>query len=301
MDNLLQTFQNLHNVPQGAYSIRENGKSKINSTQDITIVPNSKKQGIKIYVKSGTQNKSLHLPVIVSKGGFEEVVHNDFYIKDNSIVTIVGSCGIQNHTTKQSAHNGIHTFHIGKNCVVNYYEKHLAIGQNSKNQLNPITKIYLGQNSTLNIETTQLGGVNYSNRKTYATLDENAKLNITEKILTNNNDNAITNFKVNLKGNDSSVKVCSRSVAKDSSMQQFNSCIVGNAKCFGHIECDGIVTNNAKLSSTPKIVCNNLEATLTHEATIGKIAGEQLVKLMTLGLTQQEAEDMIIKGFLQEC
>ena len=299
MNKLLDELKLMHNVPQGAYSIRENGVSKINSTEEITIVPHKNKKGIKVYIKSGTKNKSLHLPVIISQGGFDELVYNDFYIQDNCDITIVGSCGIHNNTKNASSHNGVHSFHIGKNCNVKYTEKHLAVGNYKNNTLSPITKIYLKDNSTFDIETTQLGGVSYSKRITTANVEQNAKLNITEKVLTNESDKAKTNFKVNLNGENSSVKVVSRSVAKDNSCQEFNSKINGNNKCFGHIECDGIVTNNAKLSSTPKVVCNHPEARLSHEATIGRIAGEQLTKLMTLGLSQTQAEDMIIKGFLR--
>ena len=299
MNKLLNEINKMHSVPQGAYSIRENGISKINSTDDIIIIPHKNKKGIKIYVKSGTKNKSLHLPVIVSQGGFTELVYNDFYIEDNCDVTIVGSCGIHNNTNNPSSHNGKHTFHIGKNCNVKYLEKHLAVGNNSTNTLNPVTKIHIKDNSTMTIETVQLGGVSYSKRSTVAKLENNAILNITEKILTDNTDFAQTNFKVNLNGENSSVKVVSRSVAKGNSNQSFNSKIMGNNKCFGHIECDGIVTNNASLSSTPTVACNHPEASLSHEATIGRIAGEQLIKLMTLGLTQKQAEDMIINGFLR--
>ena len=298
MDNLLEQIKQLHNVPQGAYSIRENGKSKINSTEQIKIVANNTKNGINVYVKKGTKNKSLHIPVIVSQGGFEELVYNNFYIEDNCEVTIVGSCGIHNNSSQPSQHNGVHTFHVGKNCTINYYEKHLAIGD-TKNSLNPITKIFVKENSVFNIETHQLGGVKKSKRTTYATLYNNAKLNIIEKILTDKDDTAKTNFKVRLKGVDSSVHVTSRSVAKDNSCQEFTSTVVGDNKCYGRIECDGICINNAKLISTPKVVCNHTDATLTHEASIGKIAGEQLVKLMTLGLDKNQAEDMIIKGFLK--
>ncbi len=299
--DLLKEIADLHSIPEGAYSIRKNGESfQKNSTAEIEIVPKTDKKGINIIVKPNVKGKSVHIPVIVTVGGLTDLVYNDFYIGENSEVTIVAGCGLHNTTNKNSEHNGIHSFHLGKGCVVNYIEKHLGSGNGSGGKvLNPVTKIVMKENSTFTMETTQLGGVTSSVRTTKAKLHENAKLVIKEKILTTEKQFADTKFDVDLIGKNSSVEVISRSVAKDNSYQNFYSKIKGKNACFGHVSCDGILVDNARIDSTPKIVCENVEATLIHEAAIGKIAGEQLTKLMTLGLTEQEAEDLIIKGFLK--
>ena len=299
--DLLLQIADLHKIPEGAFNIRENGKPlKRNSTAEIEIVPKKDKSGIDIYVKPNVKNKSVHIPVIITTGGIKDLVYNDFYIGENAEVTIVAGCGIHNATNLNSEHNGIHSFHLGKNCVVTYIEKHLGVGNGmGEKVLNPVTNIVMEENSTFTMETTQLGGVSSSVRTTKAKLFDNAKLVIKEKILTTNNQTAKTKFDVNLMGKGSSVDVISRSVAKDNSYQNFYSAVKGKAECFGHVACDGILVGNARIDSTPKIVCENVEATLVHEAAIGKIAGEQLIKLMTLGLNEEEAENLIIKGFLK--
>ena len=299
--DLLKSISDLHKIPQGAVSFRKNGKSeKLSSTAEIEIVKKTDKAGIDIIVKPNVKGKSLHLPVIITESGVTDLVYNDFYIGDNAEVTIVAGCGIHNAGDKTSEHNGIHSFHLGKGCKVTYLEKHLGVGNETSGKiLNPVTKIDMKADSYFNLDTIQLGGVTSSVRKTTAKLQKNAKLVIKEKVLTTGEQVAKTNFDVVLAGENSSVEVVSRSVAKDSSYQNFYSCIKGKNKCFGHVACDGILTDKAKIDSTPKIVCENVEATLVHEAAIGKIAGEQLLKLMTLGLTEQEAEDLIIKGFLK--
>ena len=297
---LLSQIADLHSTPEGAYSFRKNGESQINSTAEIEIVQKTDKKGIDIFVKPNVKGKSLHIPVIVTKGGLTDVVYNDFHIGDGAEITIVAGCGLHNVTQEDSAHNGIHSFHLGKNSVVNYIEKHLALGEGTGGKiLNPVTQITMKANSTFTMETTQLGGVTSSDRVTKAKLAKNAKLVIKEKILTTNTQTANTKFYVDLVGEDSSVEVVSRSVAKDKSYQNFYSKVKGKNRCFGHVSCDGILVDNARIDSTPQIVCENVEATLVHEAAIGKIAGEQLTKLMTMGLTEQEAEDLIIKGFLK--
>lgn len=299
--DLLAQIADLHSIPEGAYNIRQNGVGVArNSTSEIEIVPKKNKSGIDIIVKPNVKGKSVHIPVIVTVGGLSDLVYNDFYIGENAEVTIIAGCGLHNTTDQTSQHNGIHSFHLGKNSVVTYIEKHLALGNGTGGKiLNPVTKIVMKQNSTFNMETTQLGGVTSSVRTTKAKLEDNAKLVIKEKILTTESQTAETKFDVDLVGNNSSVEVISRSVAKDNSYQNFYSKVKGRNHCFGHVSCDGILVNNARIDSTPKIVCENVDATLVHEAAIGKIAGEQLTKLMTLGLTEQEAEDLIIKGFLK--
>ncbi|MBQ7307719.1 MAG: SufD family Fe-S cluster assembly protein [Clostridia bacterium] len=296
---LLLQIADLHSIPEGAYNIRKNGKllSK-NTNADIDIVPKKNKSGIDIIIKPNVKNKSCHIPVILSESGITDVVYNDFYIGDNADVVIIAGCGISCSSGK-SEHDGIHSFHLGKNSRVKYVEKHLGIGkEEAERVLNPITKIYMKENSYFEMDSLQLGGVTYTDRKTYAKLKENAKLVIKEKILTTSSQVALTKFRVELNGKGSSVDVISRSVAKDFSKQTFYSNVIGNEEVFGHVECDGILCDNAKIISTPKIEANNVNASLVHEAAIGKIAGEQLIKLMSLGLTREEAENVIIKGFL---
>ncbi len=299
--DLLSQIADLHNIPEGAYNIRKNGEAlSRNSTADIEIVPKKNKSGIDIIVKPNVKNKSVHIPVIITMGGITDLVYNDFYIGENADVTIVAGCGIHNATSDKSEHNGIHSFHLEKNSKVVYIEKHLGVGKGQGEKiLNPVTKIVMKENSDFVMETIQLGGVSSSVRTTKAKLYDNAKLVIKEKILTTQEQSAHTKFDVELLGDNSSVDVMSRSVAKDNSYQNFYSQVKGKNRCFGHVSCDGILVDNARIDSTPKIICENVNATLIHEAAIGKIAGEQLIKLMTLGLTEQQAEDLIIKGFLK--
>ena len=299
-NELLEQVADLHGVPQGSYNIRKNGQSVARvSTNDIEIVSKTDKSGIDIIVKPNVKNKSVHIPVIVTEAGFKDLVYNDFYIGDGADVLIVAGCGIHNNSNQNSGHDGIHSFHIGKGAKVKYIEKHLGIGKNMGGKiLNPTTNITMKDGSEFEMETIQLGGVTESKRVTNAKLYKEAKLTIKEKILTTENQTATTKFKVELKGENSSVNVISRSVAKDSSIQKFVSNVIGDSTCFGHVECDGIILNNARIISVPEIDAKNVNASLVHEAAIGKIAGDELTKLMTLGLTDSEAEDMIIKGYL---
>ena len=298
---LLQQIADLHQVPQGSFNIRKNGElvSRL-SNNDIEIVSKNNKPGIDIIVAKNIKNKSVHIPVIVTKAGINDLTYNDFYIGDNAEITIIAGCGIHNSGKETSSHNGIHSFHIGKNAKVTYIEKHLGLGsENSEKILNPTTKIVMEENSYLEIQTVQLGGVSYSNRKTNAKLMTNSELNIKESVLTTNNQIAKTTFIVDMIGDNCKCNVVSRSVAKNNSVQEFKSKLVGKSACFGRVECDAILLDNAQVKSIPEIDARCVDATLNHEATVGKIAGEQLLKLMTLGLTQQEAEDLIIKGYLK--
>ena len=298
---LLSQIADLHQIPQGSFNIRKNGKlaGRI-STEDIEILPKKDKEGIDIIIKSGIKNKSVHIPVIVTEGGFNDLVYNDFYIGDDAEVTIIAGCGIHNNDKTASSHNGIHTFHIGKNSRVVYIEKHLGLGKGGGDKiLNPVTNIIMEDNSYLEMQTIQLGGVTYSNRKTKAKLNKNSELNIFEKILTTDSQQAKTIFNVDLAGDDCKCNVVSRSVARDKSIQEFKSKLIGKSSCFGRVECDAILLDDARVKSIPEIDARSVDATLNHEATVGKIAGEQLLKLMTLGLTEQEAEDVIIKGYLK--
>jgi len=297
---LLASIADMHSIPQGAYNIRKNGKLLGRQTSaNIEISTKTDKPGIDIRIADNTQNESLHIPVIITQTNLNDLVYNDFYIGENCNVTIVAGCGIHNDGADTSQHDGIHSFYIGKNSKVTYIEKHLGTGKGTGDKvLNPLTVVNLNENAQMVMQTIQLGGVSSSIRKTQAHLNNGSKLEINEKILTEFDQTAKTLFEVELNGDDSSVQVISRSVAKGNSQQVFASKIQGNAKCFGHVECDAIIMDNAKVQSVPEITANNVDASLTHEAAIGKIAGEQILKLMTLGLTSQEAEQMIIKGFL---
>ena len=299
--DLLKQVADMHSVPQGSFNIRKNGHAvERNSDEDVQIVPKKDKSGIDIFVKAGVKNRSVHIPVIITLGNFNDLVYNDFYIGNGAEIFIVAGCGIHNPTKQKSQHDGIHTFHLEENCKVKYIEKHLGLGNNQGEKiLNPTTEIYMKNGSEFEMETIQLGGVTYSDRKTNATLEENAKLIIKEKILTSDSQVAKTVFNVVLKGKNSSVEVVSRSVAKGKSKQKFVSNLKGQSECFGHVECDGIILDKAQIESVPKIVAQNVDATLVHEAAIGKIAGDQLIKLETLGLTEEEAQAEIIKGFLK--
>lgn len=297
---LLAQVADLHSIPQGAINIRKNGQGILrNTTADIEIIPKTDKSGIDVIVHAGVVNKSVHIPVIITEGGVDDLVYNDFYIGENCDVLIVAGCGIHNNSNSKSTHNGIHTFHLEKNCKVRYIEKHLGLGSGAEKILNPVTEVYMKSGSNFEMETVQLGGVSSSVRTTRATLDHDAHLVIKEKIKTDNNQSAKTKFMVNLKGDKSSCNIVSRSVASDNSYQQFDSKLVGNAKCFGHVECDGLLAGNARIVSIPQIDAKNSNAELIHEAQIGKIADEQLTKLMTLGLNQKQAEDLIIKAYLR--
>lgn len=298
---LLSQIADMHTIPQGSFNIRKNGQSlDRRSTEEIEIIPKKDKSGIDIIVKEGVKNKSVHIPVIITVGNLNDLVYNDFYIGKDAEVLIVAGCGIHNPSQEKSQHDGIHSFHLAENCKVKYIEKHLGIGKGSGEKiLNPTTVIEMKNGSEFEMETIQLGGVSKSNRKTDATLGDNAKLVIKEKILTTEKQIAKTVFNVVLKGKNSSVEVISRSVAKGKSKQQFISNIKGQNECFGHVECDGILMDDAVIESTPKIVAQNLNATLVHEAAIGKIAGDQMIKLQTLGLSEEEAQNEIIKGFLK--
>ena len=297
---LLETIADLHGIPEGSFNIRKNGKLMLrNSDTDVEIVPKKDKDGIDIIVKAGVKNRSVHIPVLLTIGDFQDTVYNDFYIGENADVTIIAGCGIHNYACGDTRHDGIHSFHLEKNAKVRYIEKHYADGKSDGAKVfNPVTKLVLKENACFIMESTQLGGVTDTDRRTVADLGKRARLIVKEKILTDGEQRAVTDFKVNLRGKGSSADVVSRSVARGSSVQKFRSDLVGKSECFGHVECDGIVLDSARIISTPKIDAVSPEASLVHEAAVGKIAGEQLLKLMSLGLTEQEAEDAVIKGFL---
>ena len=299
--DLLKSIADLHDIPEGAYNIRKDGELvSRNTSANIDIVTKKDKPGIDIIVKDGTKNESLHIPVIVSKAGLHDLVYNDFYIGKDCDITIVAGCGIACGSSEDNGHDGVHSFYIKENSKVTYVEKHYATGDgDGKRTLNPITNVELSKNAYMKMETVQIGGVTHSIRETNAVLDELSKLEISEKIMTDADDYAETKFNVDLNGKDCSTHVVSRAVAKDNSKQVYISTINGNNKCYGHTECDAIIMDNANIVAKPEITAKTADASLIHEAAIGKIAGEQLIKLQTLGLTEKQAEKEIIKGFLK--
>lgn len=298
---LLEQVAGLHEMPAGAYNIRANGEAvERNTTAHIDIVSKTDKSGIDIVIKPGTKKESVHIPVVLSQSGLTEMVYNDFHVGDDCDVTIVAGCGIHNSGDQMSKHDGIHTFYIGKNSHVKYVEKHYGSGEGSGERImNPETVVILGENSFMELETVQIRGVDSTKRSTRATLADGAKIIVTEKLMTHGKQYAETSFDVNLDGEGSSANVISRAVARDDSRQLFLAKINGNNRCAGHSECDAIIMDNAKISAIPEITANHLDAELIHEAAIGKIAGDQIIKLMTLGLTEAEAEAQIVNGFLK--
>lgn len=298
---LTKISDNSEKIQEGAYNIRKNGKViSRHTTGNIDIVPKKDKSGIDIVIKENTKFEFIHIPVIITESGIKDIVYNDFYVGKNANVIIVAGCGIHNDHHVNSEHNGIHRFFLEEGAHVKYIEKHYGEGSgDGKRILNPVTEIYLKDGSSLEMETAQIKGVDSTMRKTNAKLENNTNLVITEKIMTHGFQTAKTLFKVELNGENSSTHVKSRSVATQNSKQEFVSKVYGNSKCFGHVECDAIIKDQAKVVSTPEIAASHIDANLIHEAAIGKIAGEQLIKLMTLGLTEKEAEEQIINGFLK--
>ena len=264
------------------------------------IITKEDKSGIDIRIKPGTKSESVHIPVVLSQSGLKESVYNDFFVGEEADVTIIAGCGIHNSGNAASEHSGIHRFFVDKNAKVRYVEKHYGTGDgNGERIMNPATEIHLADGASLEMETVQIKGIDSTKRVTKATIGEKASLVIREKIMTHGRQYAETDFTVDVNGDDSSVNLISRSVAKEQSRQLFKSRIVGNGRCHGHSECDAIIMDEASVSAVPELTANNIDANLIHEAAIGKIAGEQLMKLMTLGLTEREAEEQIVNGFLK--
>lgn len=297
---LLAEIANLHEVPAGAYNFRANSQlAGRNSTANIEIISKDDGSGIDIHINPNTVNESVHIPVVLSASGLTETVYNDFFIGDNCDVVIVAGCGIDNCGVQNSEHDGVHRFFVGKNSKVKYVEKHFGSGSGTgKRILNPVTEVNLDENSVMEMEMVQIKGVDSTDRKTTANLKANAKLFVRERLMTHGVQTALSNYKVSLDGDNSKADVVSRGVAKDDSYQKLDLCIIGNAACHGHTECDSIIMDNGKILAVPSLEANNVDAQLVHEAAIGKIAGDQLIKLMTLGLTEKEAEEQIISGFL---
>ncbi|MBP3798829.1 MAG: SufD family Fe-S cluster assembly protein [Ruminococcus sp.] len=298
---LFQEVADLHEIPEGAYNLRANGESVgRNTTANIDIQSKTDVSGIDIRIKAGTKNESIHIPVVLSESGLKETVYNDFYVGEDCDVLIVAGCGIDNCGNQDSQHDGIHRFFVGKNSRVRYVEKHYGSGDGKgKRLLNPVTEVYMDENSVVDMEMVQIKGVDSTERTTVAELKEGAKLNVRERLMTHGDQKAYSIYRVSLNGDGSSADVVSRSVARDTSYQKLDLCVNGNAACSGHTECDSIIMDNGKILAVPSLEANSVDAALVHEAAIGKIAGEQLIKLMTLGLTEAEAEEQIINGFLK--
>ncbi len=298
---LLSQVADLHEIPTGAYNIRANGQSLGRaSSENIEIRPKADADGIDIFIRPGTKKESVHMPVLLSESGLTETVYNDFYVGEGADVLIVAGCGIHNGGDKESRHDGIHTFHIGKGARLRYVEKHYGQGDgNGANVMNPTTVIEIDEGGSMEMETVQIKGVDSTERLTRVTLAKDATLTVKENLMTHGTQTAKTEFEVDMNGEGCSAHVISRSVAKDKSHQLFVSRVNGNAPCNGHTECDAIIMDEASVSAVPEITANVPDASLIHEAAIGKIAGEQLMKLMSLGLSEKEAEEQIVNGFLK--
>ena len=298
---LLREVADLHDVPEGAYNIRANGQmAGRHTTANIEITTKKDVNGIDIRIKPGTKHESVHIPVVVSESGLKEMVYTDFYIGEDADVVIVAGCGINNCGDQDSEHDGIHRFFLGKNAKVKYVEKHYGEGDGrGKRILNPVTEAHMDENSYMEMEMVQIKGVDSTERVTRAELASGAKLVVRERLMTHGIQNAVSDYEIDLNGENASTDLVSRSVAREESVQTFRSKINGNAKCSGHSECDAIIMDDAKIIAVPGLVANDIDAALIHEAAIGKIAGEQIIKLMTMGLTEQEAEEQIISGFLK--
>ena len=299
---LLEQIADLTGQPVGAFNFRkDSGCEARQSTEFIEITSKTDKDGIDIRIKDGTKGEKCYIPVVISKSGITEMVYNDFFIGDDCDVEIVAGCGIHNSGCDESRHDGVHTFYVGKNSRVRYAEKHYGEndpGQTGQNVMNPHTIVYLGENSTIQMDTVQIRGIDSTKRYTKFVCEAGSEAVVTERLLTHGKQEAISDMEIELNGADAKCRVISRSVGQDESVQVFYPRVVGNAPCFGHVQCDSIIMGEAKIRSIPEIAANHPEAQLIHEAAIGKIAGDQLLKLETLGLTAEEAEDTILKGFL---
>ncbi len=298
---LLKEVADLHSVPEGAYNIRSNGQAVGRaSTANIEIIPKENASGIDVKIKPGTKNESVHIPVVMTQSGIKELVYNDFYIGEGADVVIVAGCGIDNCGPKDSEHDGIHRFYVGKGAKIKYVEKHYGSGEGTgKRILNPGTEVYMEENSSMEMEMVQIKGVDDTERTTKAELAAGASLVVRERLMTHGDQRAISKYDVQMNGEGSSADVVSRSVAKNDSYQKFDAVLTGNAACSGHTECDAIIMDNGRILAVPGLEANDVDAALVHEAAIGKIAGDQIIKLMTLGLTEEEAEEQIINGFLK--
>ena len=298
-EDVLKVIDSYGFKQEGAYNLRLNGMAVCHGdSRHIKIVKKEDKPGIDIHISGETKEEQVHIPVVMSREGVD-IVYNDFYIEDGADVTIIAGCGIHGEGCSETRHDGIHTFHVGKNANVKYIENHYAEGNGTGSKvLNPVTKIYVGENSVFTLETTQIEGVDSTERENYIELAENAKLFVTEKLMTDGEQTAVSNMDVELNGENSSARIISRSVGKGTSRQVFHPNAVGNARCHAHIQCDSIIMDHAEVCSIPAIDAKHVDAGIIHEAAIGRINDEQVTKLRTLGMTAEEAEGVIIENFL---
>ena len=298
---LLKKITDKEEFSEGAYNIRKNGEGMLRkTTENVDIISKKDKPGIDIIVKENTKNEFIHIPVMITESGISDLVYNDFYIGKNAEVTIIAGCGIHNDKHMLSRHDGIHSFYLEEGAKVKYVEKHYGQGEGTGERiLNPKTVVNLKKGATLEMDSVQIEGVDSTIRETFGELEEDSNFVVSEKIMTHGLQYAKTVFNVKLNGKNASTHVISRSVAKENSKQEFFSNVEGNTECYGHVECDAIIMDNGIVKAVPEILANDVNARLIHEAAIGKIAGEQLTKLMTLGLTEKEAEEKIVSGFLK--
>ena len=299
-EQILKEITDWNGIFDGAYSLREDGECvSFRNSDHIRIVKKNDKPGIDIYISANAKDETVYIPACVTKSDVDDLVYNDFHVQEGAFVTIVAGCGVHSDGEGEARHNGIHRFLLEKNSHIIYKEKHIGLGTGTGNRvIDPVTEVYLDDGAVLEMETLQLGGVDRTKRVTSGKLGANARLIIHESILTDGEESATTDFKVDMDGEDSSVDLISRSVARGNSTQSYTSVVNGNCRCTGHTECDAILAENGHVLASPALNAFDLEASLIHEAAIGKIAGEQIIKLETLGLTEEEAEERIIRGFL---
>lgn len=300
-DELLRIVSDFKGAFQGAFNIRENGQcAGRQSTKNIKIESRQDAPGLVIHIASATAGETVYIPACVTQSGIDDLVYNDFYVGEGADVVIVAGCGVHSDGEEEARHNGIHRFFLEKGAHVLYKEKHIGTGAgNGVRRIDPVTDAMLAEDASLEMDTIQISGVDSTIRKTRAVLEARARLVVRERIMTDGSEKAKTDFEVTLKGADSGVDLISRSVAKGNSYQEFISWIRGQNRCTGHSECDAILAGNGRVNASPALEASHIDAQLIHEAAIGKIAGEQILKLRTLGLTEEEAEAKIVEGFLK--
>ncbi|NLN88072.1 MAG: SufD family Fe-S cluster assembly protein [Syntrophomonadaceae bacterium] len=299
--DLLEAVADLKKVPQGALNIRLNGVPVMrHSSPNISVGPNQDGSGLLVEIKPGTKNETVHVPVMLTQAGLQEKVYNTFVVGENADATIVAGCGIHNDSHVESRHDGIHEIIVRAGARLRYAEKHYGEGNKTgKRVLNPTTVVTVEEGASAEMEMVQMKGVNDTLRSTVAHIHARGSLKIIERLLTQEDQKAESDITIYLEGPGASAQVLSRAVAQGDSYQLFKAALIGRDACQGHVECDAILMDNARIRSVPEIQAEDAEAVLTHEAAIGKIAGEQLIKLMSLGLGESEAIDTILEGFLR--
>ena len=285
---------------EGAFNLRYNGQPLCHGdSEHVKIKRKTDKNGIDVYIDGNAKGERVQIPVVMTVSGMTDVVYNDFHIADGADVVIVAGCGIHNAGCDSTRHDGIHSFHVGKGCNVRYEEKHYGEGEGTGEKiLNPVTKIYVGEDSVFTLDTAQIKGVDSSVRETDIQMAAGAKLYVTERLMTHDKQTAVSNMEIQMHGEGSSAKIASRSVAKGESVQTFHPTAIGNSACHAHVQCDSIIMDQARVCSIPEIDARHIDAAIIHEAAIGRINNDQLIKLRTLGMTEEEAEAVIVDAFL---